>query len=88
METLRDSWLSSLKIRGSWGQLGNQDALGNGTPTGGDYYPWMNTYNLGANYPFGGSLVTGYYQGSYKMASLSWEKSYHLGYRYRLHFIQ
>lgn len=75
METLRDSWLSSLKIRGSWGQLGNQDALGNGTPTGGDYYPWMNTYNLGANYPFGGSLVTGYYQGSYKMASLSWEKA-------------
>lgn len=75
METLRDSWLSSLKIRGSWGQLGNQDALGDGTPTGGDYYPWMNTYNLGANYPFGGSLVTGYYQGSYKMASLSWEKA-------------
>ena len=35
----------------------------------------MNTYNLGANYPFGGSLVTGYYQGSYKMASLSWEKA-------------
>lgn len=67
--------MSSLKIRGSWGQLGNQDALGDGTPTGGDYYPWMNTYNLGANYPFGGSLVTGYYQGSYKMASLSWEKA-------------
>lgn len=75
MENLRDCWLSSLKIRGSWGQLGNQDALGDGTPTGGDYYPWMNTYNLGANYPFGGSLVTGYYQGSYKMASLSWEKA-------------
>lgn len=75
MENLKDSWLSSLKIRGSWGQLGNQDALGDGTPTGGDCYPWMNTYNLGAKYPFGGSLVTGYYQGSYKMASLSWEKA-------------
>lgn len=88
METLRDSWLSSLKIRGSWGQLGNQDALGNGTPTGGDYYPWMNTYNLGANYPFGGSLVirilSRFIQNGFSFLG----KSYHLGYRYRLHFIQ
>lgn len=75
MEGVRNSWLSNMKIRASWGQLGNQDALGDGSPTGGDFYPWMNTYNLGANYPFGGSLVTGYYQGSYKMASLSWEKA-------------
>ena len=75
MEEVRNSWLSNMKIRASWGQLGNQDALGDGSPTGGDFYPWMNTYNLGANYPFGGSLVTGYYQGSYKMASLSWEKA-------------
>ena len=73
MEGVRNS--SNMKIRASWGQLGNQDALGDGSPTGGDFYPWMNTYNLGANYPFGGSLVTGYYQGSYKMASLSWEKA-------------
>lgn len=75
MEGLRDNWLSSLKIRASWGQLGNQDALGDGSPTGGDYYPWLNTYNLGANYPFGGALTTGYYQGSYKISTLSWEKA-------------
>lgn len=68
-------WLNSLKIRGSWGMLGNQDALSDGTPTGGDFYPWLNTYNLGANYPFGGSLSTGYYQASYKIETLSWEKS-------------
>ncbi|MCM1727298.1 TonB-dependent receptor, partial [Phocaeicola vulgatus] len=27
MESAKDSWLSGLKIRASWGQLGNQDAL-------------------------------------------------------------
>lgn len=68
-------WLNSLKLRGSWGMLGNQDALSDGTPTGGDFYPWLNTYNLGANYPFGSALTTGYYQSNYKIADLSWEKS-------------
>jgi len=75
MEGLRESWLNNLKIRASWGQLGNQDALGDGSPLGGDFYPWMNVYNTGANYPFGGSLTTGFYQGSYRIASISWEKS-------------
>ena len=48
MENTKD-WLNNLKVRGSWGLLGNQDALD-------DYYPWMNTYQLDATYPFGGSL--------------------------------
>lgn len=68
-------WLNSLKVRGSWGQLGNQDALSDGTATGGDFYPWLNTYSIGANYPFGGNLTTGYYQKNYKIEDLSWEKS-------------
>ena len=38
------------------GQLGNQDALN-------DYYPWMNTYNLNAKYPFGGQLTPGLLSG-------------------------
>ncbi len=67
MEDTRD-WLNNLKIRGSWGLLGNQDALD-------DYYPWMNTYSLGATYPLGGSLQSGYYQSSYKLETISWEKS-------------
>ena len=54
--------MSNLKLRASWGQLGNQDALS-------DYYPWMNTYNLNAKYPFGGQLTPGYYQGSYDVLS-------------------
>lgn len=61
-------WLDNLKIRASWGLLGNQDALD-------DYYPWMNTFNLDAKYPFGGSLNSGYYQKSYKLATISWEKA-------------
>ena len=67
MENTKE-WLNNLKLRGSWGLLGNQDALS-------DYYPWMNTYNLDANYPLGGALQSGYYQKSYKLSSISWEKS-------------
>ncbi len=62
------SWLDNLKLRASWGQLGNQDALN-------DYYPWMNTYNLGATYPFDGTLMPGYYQSNYHLETISWEKS-------------
>ncbi len=61
-------WLSMLKIRASWGQLGNQDALT-------DYYPALNTYNIGATYPFGGALNSGYYQSDYRLNTISWEKS-------------
>lgn len=67
MQSTKD-WLTNLKIRASWGQLGNQDALS-------DYYPWMNTYNLGAKYPFDGSLNTGYYQSNYHLSTISWEKA-------------
>lgn len=67
MEDAR-KWLNSFKLRASWGLLGNQDALS-------DYYPWMNTYSLNANYPLGGSLQTGYYQASYKLNTISWEKA-------------
>lgn len=67
MENTKE-WLNNLKIRASWGLLGNQSALN-------DYYPWMNTYSLGASYPLGGSLQSGYYQSNYKLASISWEKA-------------
>ncbi|MDR0937887.1 MAG: TonB-dependent receptor [Mediterranea sp.] len=61
-------WLNNLKIRVSWGQLGNQDALS-------DYYPYLNTYNLDSSYPFGGALQSGYYQKYYRKEDISWEKS-------------
>lgn len=67
MESAKN-FLTNLKLRASWGQLGNQDALS-------DYYPWMNTYNLGATYPFDGTLNTGYYQSDYHLSTISWEKA-------------
>ena len=48
MESSRD-WLDNLKIRTSWGLLGNQNALS-------DYYPWLNTYQLDGKYNFGSGL--------------------------------
>ncbi len=67
MENTRDL-LSNLKIRASWGLLGNQDALS-------DYYPAINTYALDATYVFNGALNSGYYQSDYRLESISWEKA-------------
>ena len=43
-------WVNDLKIRGSWGELGNQ-AIGD--------YPYQALISLGTNYPFGNSLAAG-----------------------------
>lgn len=72
MESAKDSWLPGLKIRASWGQLGNQDAL---SGSNNDYYPALNTYNLDSKYAFGGSLNSGYYQRKYRLETISWEKA-------------
>ncbi len=61
-------WLSTMKLRASWGLLGNQDALD-------DYYPALNTYDLNASYPFDGALNGGYYQKKYRLSTISWEKA-------------
>ena len=62
------SWLSNFKIRASWGQLGNQEALS-------DYYPSISTYSVDAKYPFDNKVNTGYYQSSYKINTITWEKA-------------
>ena len=62
------SWLSNFKIRASWGQLGNQEALS-------DYYPSVSTYSVDAKYPFDNKVNTGYYQSSYKINTITWEKA-------------
>lgn len=67
-------WLDNLKIRASWGKLGNQDALSD-SDNRPDYYPYLTTYSLDAKYPFGGSLQPGYYQKTAKMQTITWEKS-------------
>jgi len=76
MESTRD-WLQSLKLRGSWGQLGNQDALIDSNTQ--DYYPWLVTYAIGTNYPFDGNVNTGITQKAQKLSTISWEKSTNWG---------
>lgn len=57
------SWLNDLKIRGSWGQLGNQNI---GT------YPYQPTLN-NANYAFGGSVSSGFVANTLVDPALTWE---------------
>ncbi|WP_051253975.1 SusC/RagA family TonB-linked outer membrane protein [Arenibacter latericius] len=67
--------MSNLKLRASWGQLGNQDALD-------DYYPTIPTLALGMDYPFNSTINSGAAIVNAKNASLIWEKttSYGLGF--------
>lgn len=57
------SFISNLKLRASWGRLGNQD-IGN--------YPYQSTYNFGSNYYFN-SLSTGVTISGLVNENLSWE---------------
>ena len=66
-------WLSNLKVRGSWGMLGNQDALN--SDASGSFYPAINSYVIGATYPFDGALNSGYYQKAYRLSTITWEKA-------------
>lgn len=62
------SWLQSLKLRVSWGQLGNQEAID-------DYYPALSTYSIGKNFVFDNEVYTGICQVGYKQADITWETS-------------
>lgn len=73
MTDIKDRWLSDLKIRASWGKLGNQNALDKDRNE--DFYPSINAYDVNAKYPFGGSLSSGYNQSKYRLETISWEKS-------------
>ncbi|UII25428.1 TonB-dependent receptor [Fulvivirga maritima] len=59
-----------LKLRGSWGKLGNDNTLdGNGSA---DYYPYQSTLEV-SSYPFNGSMVQTLQLSSYPNNSLTWE---------------
>lgn len=60
--------VDNLKIRASWGQLGNQDALD-------DYYPTIATLALGKDYPFNSQINSGAAIINAKNSSLIWEKT-------------
>ena len=59
---LRES-VESLKLRASWGQLGNN---------GVGYYDWQNVY-VAANYSFGGSIVQGMAPTAIANTDMTWE---------------
>lgn len=58
------NWLSDLKIRASWGKLGNQ-SIGN--------YPYQDLISLGQNYPFGNTLQAGGAVTTIANKSITWE---------------
>jgi len=57
--------LTDMKIRGSWGILGNQDVN--------DYYPYINTYVVTAKYPFNNTVTSGAAITDSKIRNISWE---------------
>lgn len=59
------NWLNNLKLRGSWGQLGN-NASGN--------YDWQATY-ASRNYSFNSTQVSGLAVGNYANQDLKWEST-------------
>lgn len=60
--------VTDMKVRGSWGMLGNQQ-IGN------DYYPYINTYATNAKYPFDNKVSGGAVQTENKIQDISWEKT-------------
>ena len=60
------SWLTSMKLKASWGKLGNQN-IGN--------YPWQSMYALGQNYTIGGTLNQGSAMTTYSDPTIHWEST-------------
>jgi TonB-linked SusC/RagA family outer membrane protein len=59
------SWIDNIKLRGSWGRLGNQE-IGN--------YAYLPSYALGVNYTFGGNLASGIAENSsLANTNITWE---------------
>jgi TonB-linked SusC/RagA family outer membrane protein len=63
--------VSNLKLRASWGQLGNQNLTGTTYPS--VYYPYISTVSPGQNYPFGGVVVGGVAPVYGANSNITWE---------------
>ncbi len=59
-------FVSELKLRGSWGELGNDRV---------DPYQYLQAYSFGDNYVFGGKDVTGIYANTAPNPDITWEVS-------------
>lgn len=62
-------YVQNIKLRASWGKLGNQNALAD------DYFPYLPTLYIGKNFPFDGKVATGITVVDHKVNSITWEKS-------------
>ena len=60
------SWLSELKLRASWGKLGNERI---------DLFRYLNLINLSQDYPFGTNISAGAAVTSYNDPNITWETS-------------
>lgn len=60
------SWISSLKLKASWGKLGNQNISN---------YPYQTVYSLGQDYPFGPTLSQGAAVTVSKDSNIRWEET-------------
>lgn len=57
-------WLSNLKIRASWGKLGN-NSIGN--------YEWQSLYNTDGKVSFGDKITSGLFMYQFANTALTWE---------------
>lgn len=60
------NWLDNLKLRASWGKLGN-NSIGN--------YEWQAIYGSGQNYIFGGQKTSGLAMTAFSNYALEWEST-------------
>lgn len=60
------NWLTNLKLKASWGELGNQNI---------GFYPYQTLYQLGRNYPFGTSFISGASITTLTDPNLRWEST-------------
>lgn len=76
-EPLKES-VSALKIRGSWGKLGNQEVRAYGNSPSAPYYPYITVISSEQNYAFGGgspTIATGVAPTIGANADLRWEST-------------
>ena len=65
--------ISNLKLRASWGKLGNQETLNfQGTPS---YYPYITTISAGENYTFADGVALGIAPVNGANVNLVWERT-------------
>ncbi|MNU83510.1 TonB dependent receptor [compost metagenome] len=68
-------WITELKLKGSYGILGNQNIVENLTSRVVSNYPYQNILNTGYNYPFGNSISPGVARVKIVDPNLRWEST-------------